>query len=283
MARRRFTIEDYIVGWICALPIELAAATKMLDEKHPDPPQDTNDSNLYTLGRIGQHNVVIACFPAGLTGTNSAAAVAVQMKAKFTSIRFSLMVGIGGGVPSAEADIRLGDVVISQPHMGHGGVVQYDFGKTRPNGFQRTWFLNAPPTVLLNALTKLQANYLTNENSHLKYLSTFGNRSSFARDNTLADTLFKSDYTHTGEATCEGYSGDKLVRKTSRTEDIVVHFGTIASDNQVMRDRIVRDRLSSKLDGMLCFEMEAARLMNNFPCLVIRGISDYTNSYKNKR
>ncbi len=40
------------------------------------------------------------------------------------------MVGIGGGVSSAESDIRLGDVVISQLHMQHGGVVQYDFGKT---------------------------------------------------------------------------------------------------------------------------------------------------------
>jgi nucleoside phosphorylase len=51
------------------------------------------------------------------------------MQAKFTSIQFSLMVGIGGGVPSDDADIRLGDVVVSQPYKQHGGVVQYDFGK----------------------------------------------------------------------------------------------------------------------------------------------------------
>ena len=56
-------------------------------------------------------------------GTNSAAAVVVQMKLAFASIRFGLMVGIGGGVPSVEADIRLGDVVISRPHKLHGGVV----------------------------------------------------------------------------------------------------------------------------------------------------------------
>jgi hypothetical protein len=41
--------------------------------------------------------------------TNSAAAVAVQMKSAFQPVRFGLMVGIGGGVPSEEADIRLGD------------------------------------------------------------------------------------------------------------------------------------------------------------------------------
>jgi nucleoside phosphorylase len=29
--------------------------------------------------------------------------------------------------------------------------------------------------------------------------------------------------------------------------------------------------------------MEAAGLMDNFPCLVIRGICDYADSHKNKR
>ena len=53
MERRRLRIEDYTVGWICALPIELAAAAQMLDEEHQDLPQDGNDTNLYTLGRIG--------------------------------------------------------------------------------------------------------------------------------------------------------------------------------------------------------------------------------------
>ena len=99
----------------------------MLDEEHHDLPQDDNDTNLYTLGFIGKHNVDIACLPAGRTGTNSAAAVAVavavavKMKSKFAQIRFVLMVGIGGGVPNAESDMRLRDVVISQPHIQHGG------------------------------------------------------------------------------------------------------------------------------------------------------------------
>jgi nucleoside phosphorylase len=52
------------------------------------------------------------------------------MTAKFSSIQHILIVGIGGGIPRAETDIRLGDVVVSQPHMGRGGVVQYDLGKS---------------------------------------------------------------------------------------------------------------------------------------------------------
>ena len=99
--RHRPCREDYTVGWLCALPIELAAAQEMLDEEHEDSNRDPNDANIYTLGRIGEHNVVIACLPEDQTGTNSAAAVAIQMKSAFTSIRFGLMVGTGGGVPTA--------------------------------------------------------------------------------------------------------------------------------------------------------------------------------------
>jgi nucleoside phosphorylase len=91
--------EDYIVGWICALPAEMAAAVGMLDERHSPLRQDPHDHNTYTLGRIGMHNVVIACLPAGVKGTISAARVANQMLWSFKWLRFGLMVGIGGGVP----------------------------------------------------------------------------------------------------------------------------------------------------------------------------------------
>jgi hypothetical protein len=70
MTLRRLRIQDFAVGWVCALPIEIAAATAMLDEKHQSLPHDDNDPYLYTLGCIGEHNVVLACLPAGQMGTN---------------------------------------------------------------------------------------------------------------------------------------------------------------------------------------------------------------------
>lgn len=66
---------------------------------------------------------MIACLPKGQTGTNSAAAVIVQMKSTFASTWFSPMVGIGGGVLSEEVNVRLRDVVDSKPYKVHGGVV----------------------------------------------------------------------------------------------------------------------------------------------------------------
>jgi nucleoside phosphorylase len=284
MKRRRPQVEDYTVGCVCALPVELAAAQKMLDEEHRDFPQDANDSNLYTLGRISDHNVVLTCLPAGQIGTNSSAAAAVQMKSKFSSIRFGLMVGIGGGVPSTDSDIRLGDVVVSQPGKGHGGVVQYDFGKTMPGGFVSTGFLNAPPTILLNALAKLRANHHIGRSSLSTHLSIFNYLPEFARNNAGPDILFKSSYDHVGGSTCERCSKDWLVERIPRdSQEIVVHYGIIASGNQLMRDSVTRDMLSSELGGVLCFEMESAGLMNSFPCLVIRGICDYADSHKNKK
>jgi nucleoside phosphorylase len=50
----------------------------------------------------------------------------------------------------------------------------------------------------------------------------------------------------------------------------------------VVKDAATRDALKKDMH-ILCVEMEAAGLMNNFPCLVIRGICDYADSHKNKR
>ncbi|KAF7114203.1 hypothetical protein CNMCM5793_007781 [Aspergillus hiratsukae] len=94
---RKAAPHDYTVAWICALPLAMAAAEAMLDERHPDLPTCQGDDNTYIGGRVGSHNVIIACLPAGVYGTTSAATVAFQMRLTFKSIRFGLMVGIAGG------------------------------------------------------------------------------------------------------------------------------------------------------------------------------------------
>src|SRR5271163_1113694 len=93
----RFNRSDYTVGWICSLSTELIAARAMLDGEHERLPSTEGDENEYVLGQIGDHKVVLACLPMGITGNNSAAAVANNMMRSFRSIRFGLMVGIGGG------------------------------------------------------------------------------------------------------------------------------------------------------------------------------------------
>jgi nucleoside phosphorylase len=281
--------EDYTVGWISALPTEVAAAVGMLDERHSTLPSRPQDNNNYTFGRVGVHNVVIACLPSGVTGTISAARVATQMLSTFTGLRFGLMVGIGGGMPSEEHDIRLGDVVVSKPTGTFGGVIQYDFGKTVQEGkFTRTGSLNRPPDVLLTALANIEAKHMMESHELAKYLSEMvtkypmmGNK--FTHPGMQHDLLYEAAFDHPqGITTCSQCDVSKLRnRKTRLSEDPVIHYGLIASGDQVMRHGATRDRLGQELD-VLCFEMEAAGLMDSFPCLVIRGICDYADSHKNK-
>lgn len=282
--------EDYTVGWICALPTELAAAVAMLDERHDPLPQDSHDTNNYRLGRIGRQNVAIACLPSGVTGNTSAAIVASHIRSTFPSIIFGLMVGVGGGAPSVENDIRLGDVVISKPAETSGGVIQYDFGKTVQEGrFVRTGSLNRPPDVLLNAVSSLHARHMMEEAELPRHLSQMLSKypklqKTSAYQGAQQDHLFEANYDHrAGQATCANCETDRLITRSDREDEIpTIHYGLIASGNQVMRDGATRERLRKELN-VLCFEMEAAGLMDNFPCLVIRGICDYADTHKNKR
>ncbi|KAH8722848.1 nucleoside phosphorylase domain-containing protein [Phaeosphaeriaceae sp. PMI808] len=288
--------KDYTVGWICAITTEYVAAQAFLDERHDGPeyvsPHDNND---YTLGKIGKNNVAIAVLPDGEYGIASAAGVAGDMLHSFPNIRIGLMVGIGGGAPSQKHDIRLGDIVVSAPRDGNSGVFQYDFGKTIQNqSFQTTGFLNQPPTVLRTAVSGLKAQYESDGhrleetiNGILKKKVRL--RKKYQRPDRDSDMLYQSRVIHPAddESACAIACGDNLgnlILRTERTEEEdnpAIHYGLIASANQLMKDALIRDKLASE-KGVLCFEMEAAGLMNRFPCLVIRGICDYSDSHKNK-
>jgi nucleoside phosphorylase len=61
----------------------------------------------------------------------------------------------------------------------------------------------------------------------------------------------------------------------------MIHYGAIASGNKVMKNGKARDMIARELD-VVCFEMEAAGLMDTMSCLVIRGICDYADSHKSK-
>ncbi|SCO18809.1 related to nucleoside phosphorylase [Fusarium fujikuroi] len=300
--------DEYTVGWVCALSKEQTAATAMLDQRHTDLPKPPNDPNTYTLGSIGKHNVVIACLPEGEIGTNAAATIATWMISTFPLIKLGLMVGIGGGIPPK---VRLGDVVVSTPTGQYPGVVQWDLGKAEEGGnFKQTGSLNNPPTSLRTALAKLKTENELNGSKIPEYLDEMKKKwprlaSKYLRNESLEDVLFKADYGHVSENTtnCDGTptSDDgeeeeeeeeeedsckfcdraKIVKR--KTRDMRIHYGLIASGNRVIKDATFRNRLKKDFNGdVLCVEMEAAGLMNNFPCIVIRGICDYADSHKNK-
>ncbi|KAF7185169.1 Regulatory protein AfsR [Pseudocercospora fuligena] len=282
--------SDYTVGWICALPVpEWQASRMLLDEEFEEGPVLPNATYQYVYGKIHGHYVVMGCLPDSQMGTTSAAHVASEMRLNFPSLRFALLVGVGGGVWSEQHDIRLGDVVVSRPDTVKrtGGVIQYDFGKAiQDEEFQETGSLNMPPMILLSAMGKMKSG-APNKRKFDQYLETFKSSDNDAPEYACMpdapDRLFKPDYKHTGgNSTCENCDIEQEIYRPSRAaRKSQIHYGTIASGNQVIKDANKRDCMAKKND-ILCFEMEAAGLMNHFPCLVIRGICDYCDSHKNK-
>ncbi|KAF3929387.1 hypothetical protein ABW19_dt0205443 [Dactylella cylindrospora] len=260
----------------------------MLDEEHGKLiQQNPRDENNYTLGKIGSHNVVIVCLPSGNYGNVAATAVVVQMLSTFRSIKFGLMVGVAGGIPSAN-DIRLGDVVVSKPIGTYPGVIQYDFGKTVEEGKTiLVGTLNKPPKVLLTAMAAVEADHLVHGNNIGRHISAMFKRhpemkEDYAYPGVESDQLYEARYHHAGGAACSDCDASKIIsrpaRLTSRPE---IFYGTVGSGNKVIKDGATRDKLSQE-NNIICFEMEAAGIMDSFPCLVIRGICDYADSHKNK-
>ncbi|CEO59716.1 hypothetical protein PMG11_04381 [Penicillium brasilianum] len=287
--------DMYTIGWIAALPIERAAAIAMLDERHDKPRgfvQHQADSNSYTWGRMSEHNVVIASLPAGSYGTTPAATTASNLLASLPDIRISLLVGIGGGIarPDQGRDIRLGDVVISEPQGTTGGVVQYDLGKTKSNQeWVRKGFLSMPPGVLLHALASLQADHELGESRMSKLLKSLPKLkkgdNGYSHQGFENDRLFKPSYQHQGGHDCQNCDAVEMIGRGQRdSTDPEIHYGTILSGNMLVKDAATRDQIVDSMDEKcICFEMEAAGLMNHFPCIVIRGICDYADSHKNDR
>ncbi|KAK6524342.1 hypothetical protein TWF281_011250 [Arthrobotrys megalospora] len=261
----------------------------MLDEEHEGlKRQPKHDENSYILGRIKEHNIAIACLTE--YGNNSAAIAAKSMQSTFPNLRFGLLVGIGGGVPSTKNDIRLGDIVISKPTGQGGGVVQYGLGRMEVDGFHRKGTLNKPPKLLRAAVDALAiARKLGQEISNMVNETFGGDEDSdeeWTYPTTARDILFEASYEHIAKnPTCNRCEAntDKIVdRHPRRNTHPKIHYGNIASGNTVIKNALVRDILAER-ENVICYEMEAAGLMDDFPCLVIRGISDYADSHKNNK
>jgi nucleoside phosphorylase len=289
--------QQYTVGWICALPLEFVAAQALLDEEDDEIPLlARHDNNSYALGRIGKHSIVIAVLPDGEYGVSSATAVARDLLHSFPNVRIGLMVGIGGGAPSSKHDIRLGDVVVSSRDGGKGGVFQYDYGKAVQNkeiSFEHMDFLDQPPMALRTAVAGLKSKHKRKghqlETSIDKALREWPRlRSEYSRPPLHSDRLYKSNFVHPDSldecrVVCGSDPKHVVVRpvRGEHQDNPAIHYGLIASANQLVKDVRIRDQLAAE-KGVLCFETEAAGLMNHFPCLVIRGICDYADSHKNK-
>lgn len=282
-----FPLGDYQIGWISALSIEQTAALALLDEEYEPSDTPPSDENIYFFGRIHRHKVVLACLPFGITGKATTATLASNMQRTFTSMRFGIMVGIGGGVWSPETDVRLGDIVVGASEDGKSGIVQYDHGKTlQDQEFAPKGSMNKAPSALLKAVSALRARHGMGRRLYPEYVKAVSIMEASelqtlaSRPASSSDRLYSNEYVHLKDSICSTHPDSAVIPRPPRTQNqSKVHYGKIASGDQVMKDAKVREKIREDHD-IICFEMEMAGL-DSFPCLAIRGISDYADSHKN--
>ncbi|KAJ9262247.1 hypothetical protein DTO195F2_3634 [Paecilomyces variotii] len=281
---------EFTVGWICALTDEFIAARQMLDEIYEiDIAKSHLDTNVYTCGRIGRHQVVIASLPRGRYGQASTFKVASGMLATFPSIQVGLLVGVGGGVPKLNMDgrdIRLGDIVVGT------AVLQYTSGKRTHYGLENLYPVRYMDSNLLGHTQIIDAlifeDKLNLQKAAEEMIKRTLGKAKFQRPDPESDRLYRSDYIHAGEecdclnihSKCQSHAVDREPRPEN--ELVQVHVGKIGSADQVMKDASTRDQLAHAHD-IVCFEMESAALVDNLRCITIRGICNYSDSHKNDR
>jgi nucleoside phosphorylase len=278
--------EDITVAIFCALSYESVAVKYSLDEEFECRTKTAGPRKyIYSFGRIGDHKLVIAR-PSQM-GTVKAAQCAATVCQQFPNVRFALMIGIGAGIPSPpQRDIRLGDIVVSIPRDGHPGVVEYDFGKYELDGtFVLKGSLDKPPPILIGADGALEEDELMGRSPVWKILKAITKKPGYARC-ASDDVLFAEEFHHVSKggdcSNCEASVEKKTVTRAERDKTglPVVHRGLILSGGGVVKNPEDRNRLRRGYNEALCFEMEAAGIMDEIPCLVVRGICDYADTHK---
>lgn len=166
-------------------------------------------------------------------------------------------------------------------------VVQYDFAKVDHNRkMLRNGSLSPdPPSDLLAAVRAYRAEHrLRRDSPSLNPISDRIGEIIYGKSvypGVDHDLLFPAWYNHERGSSCVFCDKSKAIPRPLRQgRNIVVHYGSIGSANQLIRDAEARDRLASEY-GVLCLDTESAGVMKDFPCLTIRGISHYADSHGN--
>lgn len=292
--------RGFKIAIICALPLEAENVQSVFDICWED--QDKR------YGKVeGDHMPNI--------GSTSASAVAAHLRASYPEIQLAFVVGICGVVPvnaKTQEEILLGDIIIST------AVIQYDFGRRYPKGFQRKKEIEdslgrAGPEIraFVNMLqTRQNLKRLTRKLEILIQSEDFQREVPAAKyPGATRDRLYEASYIHQhrSDVNCDKCNNDletcskscnelecnegKLIirhrqRKTKGLAFLsdnvpLIHFGRFGSANTVMKSGVDRDRIA-KADEIIAFEMEGTGVLDQYPTIVIKAACNYADSHKNK-
>ncbi|KAK2589404.1 hypothetical protein QQS21_012921, partial [Conoideocrella luteorostrata] len=247
-------------------------------------------------------------------GTTNAASTAACLRSSFPRLKLALLIGVCGGIPEINGcDVFLGDVVISKTGA------QYDYGRQYPGHFMVKGSIEDSLGRASKDIQGLLASIETEFGRerlkakamlHLKNLQEAARRkqrrAKYEYLRVSKDNLFSSKYRHSHKQSCDtccdgsvricelaiqtscedlGCSNVHLVKRERPDEDgchsPAIFIDCIGSGNAVMKSGEDRDRISAE-HGVIAFEMEGAGAWDEVPCVVIKGICDYSDSHKNK-
>ncbi|KAK1240245.1 hypothetical protein MKX08_007687 [Trichoderma sp. CBMAI-0020] len=254
--------EDFEIAIVCGLPLEYDAVSLVSDEAW----EEDKENNDCKTGRIGEHNVVLALLPG--MGKASAASTAANIRSSYRHVRLCFLVGVCGGVPqSGSKAILLGDVVVSK------AIVSYDFGRQYPDGF-------TPKDGIESNMTKPDRRI----RKQLAIFETTNGRLRLQEEIVSFLEKLQAKATQQGCGAKYSYPGtdeDRLFMPGYRHKH-PIHIGIVGSGDRVIKSGEHRDSIA-KPKGIIAFEMEAAGIMEEIPCVVVKGVCDYADCHKSKK
>ena len=203
-------------------------------------------------------------------GNNMAASRATKMISHFPNLEHIIMCGIAGGIPSPEnpqKHVRLGDIVVSE------GVVQYDMISDTVDGIRLKSTPPRPSAALIEADRRLQIDEYSDLYMWRDYIDKCA-KGRFKKPDARLDILHDA----LGEAL--PHPNDDTIGYYPK-----IYHGVIGSANTLLRNPQKRQWIKNTF-GAFAFEMEGSGIADaawdsDVGYIVIRGICDYGDSYKN--
>ena len=238
----------------------------MLDVEHGPITAGPDNPMAYIFGTSSGHNIIIASLGEPDDGSppeSLATRVITKMEKIFSNIEFGMLICTGGGVPSTPdgSTIQLGDLVVSVPADSHSGGLLHDYVKSRAGHFESIGFVPIPPEDVLIAAEELTRKCNDGEG------------------NPLYEDMIKIYAKHPKHELHRSSSkGQHLSIYSDKFKShLTVHRGTVSSGRFRIQSAAIRDRLARNYN-VLSFEAGAARAVQDLPCIIIQGITNYCDS-----
>lgn len=297
------TNQQPTIAIITAMYYEKLAVDAMMENKTTYMKYKTEgESNVYTIGFIGEHKVVSTKLPAighAMFAQISSGNTTTRLLGTFQNIEYVFIVGVAGGVPyytDYYKHVRLGDIVISKG--GRNNNIYYYCQKILKNKEGDLQYVHktfaSKDTTLQQVAQQIAETAELNPDSAPweQYIEEGqallqGQEADFVRPLPSTDRLYMNigddNIIEVEHPQPPQSDGDIKVH----VEKPRIHFGVLGSGRPVVKTDATRLDFASKYN-IKAFDTEFDQVLesiegNRKDCFMfIRGISDYTDGSKNK-